>query len=328
MALILNNSFFKISNSSFRTISPLSAPPVGQIFRVVNTGGTTDSLSYTKINGSTASTGNLTNAQVTYVLALSGSLSDNGTTGAGGQLTITNLRITSSVDETPTFTEQVITTTGAGTFTKPAGVTEVIIECWGGGGSGGGAIDNPAAGGGGGGGQYSRKYIQYSSPSIGISYSIGTGGVGTTGTGANGGDTTWNTNTVIAKGGTGGGANGSVANGNATGGVGNTAGSVADVIYFGGNGYQGQVAGGGAAISGGGGGGAGSVGNGNSSLSAVPGDIKQQFGGIGGLGLENVGGNGQIASVYGAGGGGGCATTNTNRSGGDGEQGLIRIIYR
>jgi hypothetical protein len=323
MAIRINNSFFKVSNGSFA----LFKPPMylGQIYRVVNTGGTTDSLSYTKINGSIASTGNLTSAQVVYILAVSGSLSDSTQVGPNQQLTVTNLLITSSVDTNITFTEQLITTTGAGTWTKPAGVTEVIVECWGGGGAGGGVTSNPAAGAGGGGGQYSRKYIQYTSPSVGVPYSVAASRAGGQGNGTVGNDTTWNTNIVIAKGGTGGTADAVDATG-VPGGIGSQAGSIGDVIYFGGDAGEGSVNSN-IPTSGTGGGGAGSSVQGAGGFISPPG-AGTQLGGNGGLFIEGGSANGNPGSNYGGGGGGAVTNASTNRSGGTGAQGLIRLIYR
>ncbi|MBK8709314.1 MAG: hypothetical protein IPN30_12625 [Flavobacteriales bacterium] len=51
------------------------------------------------------------------------------------------------------------TFSNSGSFTVPAGVTEVTVECWGGGGRGGRQTSN-GRGGGGGGGAYSRSTIQ------------------------------------------------------------------------------------------------------------------------------------------------------------------------
>jgi hypothetical protein len=333
MALRINNTSFKINNSSFRTISPLIAPPVGQVFRIVNTGGTTDSLTYTKIDGSTTSTGNITAGSITYILALFGSISDNSATGAGGQLTVTNLLITSSVDETPTFTEQVITTTGTGTFTKPVGVTQVIVECWGGGGAGGGVTDVNSAGGGGAGGQYARKLIIYGSAQQNISYTIGIGGGAGTGNGAAGGDTTWQSTIVVAKGGQPG-LTSTTELPSGDFGEGSLVGAVGDVIYSGGSGLQGNYfARSGLSYGGGGGGGAGSSKNGNQNTTGqlyLPGTDSQEYGGTGGTGteLDTSGANGGNALIYAAGGSGASKISGANRTGGNGAQGLIRIIYR
>ena len=227
---------------------------------------------------------------------------------------------------TYTITE-LLTTTGAGSWTKPDGVTSVTVECWGGGGAGGGATNNPGAGAGGGGGQYAKSALTYSSATENISYNVGTGGIASTTAGGSGGDSTWATTVVIAKGGTGGEAN-AVPNSFIAGGEGNIAGSVGDTIYFGGNGRGASMT----AIdpipiSGEGGGGAGSTESGTSATFGVVGVGGFEFGGNGGTGFNNVSGVGGPGLVYGGGGGGGCATTNTDRAGGSGAQGLIRVSY-
>jgi hypothetical protein len=223
---------------------------------------------------------------------------------------------------------ELLTTAGAGTWTKPAGITEVTVECWGGGGAGGGATSNPSAGAGGGGGQYARSTITYSSTTQNISYNVAAGGTASTGAGGSGGDSTWATSVVIAKGGTGGEAN-AVPNTFIAGGVGNIAGSVGDVVYFGGNGRGASLdAVDPIARSAGGGGGAGSTqeGGGAEPL-GVPGTGSAEFGGNGGAGFNNVSSVGGSGFIYGGGGGGGCANTNTDRAGGSGAQGLIRVSY-
>ena len=61
----------------------------------------------------------------------------------------------SSIAQSQTFTTN-------GTFTVPAGVTSITVECWGGGGAGGRATENgnnDASGGGGAGGAYARKTL-------------------------------------------------------------------------------------------------------------------------------------------------------------------------
>lgn len=330
MAITIANGFFNSVGGSITFREPLYIAPIliGQIIRAVNVTGTAATYTYTDVNGAVQTSPSIASASIEYLYAQSGSMVDQFQSAS---IAVTSLIITSSnFTPSPTFTEVLLTTIGAGSWTKPAGVTEVIVECWGGGGAGGGAIDNPAAGGGGGGGQYSRKYLQYTSPSVSISYQVGAAGTASTGAGTDGGDSTWElTPVVIAKGGTGGAANGSLTNGSAFGGVGNTAGSLGDIIYLGGDGNFGYgVNGGVAAVSGGGGGGAGSVSVGKTSNSDKAGALTQEKGGAGGDGLLNIAGNGSPASVYGGGGGGACAVTNTNRSGGNGAQGLIRIIYR
>src|ERR1700722_2170902 len=74
----------------------------------------------------------------------------------------------------------VLATPGAPTYTVPAEVTSILVECVGGGGGGGGAagaaIAGAAAGGSGGAGSYARKYIAALTSSY--STSVGTGGSG------------------------------------------------------------------------------------------------------------------------------------------------------
>ncbi len=47
----------------------------------------------------------------------------------------------------------------SGSFTPPAGVTQVVVECWGGGGRGSSISSGTTGGGGGGGGAYSRSLV-------------------------------------------------------------------------------------------------------------------------------------------------------------------------
>lgn len=130
--------------------------------------------------------------------------------------------------------------TSSGTFTVPAGVTSITIECWGGGGAGGGNNSTADGGGGGGGGAYSRKTLSVV-PGTVYSYVIGAGGTGTAGSDGTAGGDTWfgSATTVMAKGGSGGLR---VAGGlpGAGGAGGSAAASVGDVTYSGGNGGRGR----------------------------------------------------------------------------------------
>jgi hypothetical protein len=93
-------------------------------------------------------------------------------------------------------------------FVPSAGCRMLFVECQAGGGAGGGvatAVTNSGAAGGGGGGAYSASWLAPTSASI----TCGVGAGGTAGAaGANpgnaGGDTTWDTNVIVAKGGAGG----------------------------------------------------------------------------------------------------------------------------
>jgi hypothetical protein len=100
--------------------------------------------------------------------------------------------------------------TSSGTWTKPSGITKIVVEIFGGGGGGGGGRSSgsyPNGANGGGAGGYSMKVIDVSS----ISTATVTIGAGSSGAAADndasaGGNSTWvdGTNTLTANGGTGG----------------------------------------------------------------------------------------------------------------------------
>lgn len=234
-----------------------------------------------------------------------------------------------------------VTLTSGGSWVVPAGVSQITVECWGGGGGGGRAENSGRACAGGGGGAYAKKNAILVTPGQTISYSIGAGGSG--GSGNNPGGDTWffNSSTVLAKGG------GGVANSSMTGGTGGQASaSVGDVKFSGGNGGAGSN-GGTSKDAGGGGGAAGTSGNG---MNGGPGDNDASASGTnghraggsagsgypfaspnngrGGSGSDNDG-TGSSAALYGAGGGGGKRgqAILSDRNGGDGSAGIIRITY-
>lgn len=214
--------------------------------------------------------------------------------------------------ETDTFT-------ASGSWTAPAGVTSATVEAWGGGGAGGGATGNPAKGGGGAGGQYAAKVVTVS-PGSSYAVTVGAGGSGSTGSGTAGGDSTFDTNVVVAKGGAAGtGATNGVA------GTGTTSGGVGDTVYAGGSGSAGSVDNncnnGGA-----GGGGAGSGGAGDSASGNTAGTGTATGGGTGGNG-SNSSGSGSSGSVAGGAGAGACAESGTDRAGGAGARGQVWITY-
>ncbi len=233
-------------------------------------------------------------------------------------------------------------TAATGSWTVPAGVTQLTVECWGGGGGGGYSNTRGLAGGGGGGGAYAKKTITVTPGQL-ISFAIGSGGSG--GSGANSGGDTWfyNATTVLAKGGAG------VPNNTQTAGVGGQASaSIGDVTFSGGNGGPGAQ-GADTKDAGGGGGAAGTTGNGmnggpGSGDNPTAGTNGYRMGGNAGAGYSFAGsnngrggngsdnqGDGGSANAYGAGGGGGkkgnSNLLSSTYNGGNGSQGVIRISY-
>jgi hypothetical protein len=209
-------------------------------------------------------------------------------------------------------TRQVLT--GSGTYTTPAGVTAIMVTCYGAG--GGGAASNAGGagqlqtGGGGASGGRSQKLIV--SPSATYPYACGSSGAGGTigggVTGGTGGDTTFNTSTVVAKGGTGGLAPNTWSAAATTGfvnrgGITATTGGAGDTISYGscgGFGFMGLA--------------------GESSGEGASSDV-----GSGGN-FRTSSGNGYSAVRY-ASGGGGAASLNeaVNRDGGPGGPGIIIV---
>lgn len=209
-----------------------------------------------------------------------------------------------------------ITTTGAGTWSKPAGVTSVEVECWGGGGPGGAASTNFNVGGGGAGGQYAKKTITYASGASSISYTVAASFVPGINNATNGNDTNWESGVVVAKGG----ARGFASTGGSTRGTGSTSGGVGDIVYAGGNGSAGG------ANAGAGGGGAGSTGAGGNASTTTAGLGKTENGGNGGAG-RTTDGIGLTGNNYGGGGGGGKMSIGQTYVGGTGAKGMIRLTY-
>lgn len=135
------------------------------------------------------------------------------------------------------YSPVVITTTGSGTFTVPALVTQITVEAWGVGGAGGGRTSDGRAGGGGG-GAYAKKTFSGLTPGSSISYYVAPTTTGGTSNGANGAASWFSSNDangVVAAGGSGGTSSGGTYGG--TGGAGgSTTNSYGDVKYAGGDG--------------------------------------------------------------------------------------------
>jgi hypothetical protein len=185
---------------------------------------------------------------------------------------------------------------GTYTWTCPAGVTAVKVECWAGGGGGGG---NARCGGGG--GEYAAEAALAVSAGVGYTVVVGAAGAGAAGAGATaGGNSTFATTSVVAHGGGGGGASGAPG----TAGTGST-----NTIHFNG-GLGGDTNGGSGAGGGGGGSSAGTAGAGNAGGTSAGGasgtaGVAVTGGGPGGAGGNGTAGTGGSSPVSGPGGGGG-----------------------
>lgn len=211
-----------------------------------------------------------------------------------------------------------ITTTGAGTWIAPCGVTSITVEVWGAGGGGQKATGNPSAGGGGSGGGYVRTTYSVT-PFTSYNLFVGAGGTGNSG---GNGQSSWFVNniTILAVGGRGAGV---AVGANSTWGTGATAfttGNIGGTLIstYGGNGGNA-----GNNFSGGGGSSAGNT-NGNNASGTTGGTAPVNgFAGVNGRNTNGVGATGNI----GAGGAGGRTDSNTDQNGGAGGNGQIRITY-
>ena len=220
------------------------------------------------------------------------------------------------------------TFTATGTWTCPVGVTSIQVEAWGAGGSGGGNNSNSDGGGGGGGGAYSSSTITVI-PGVTYTVTVGTGAVGTSVNGTDGGDSWFNTTgTLLAKGGNGGIA-GTFTSGAAGGNGGAAASGVGTTKFSGGNGGNGINSGTG--MGGPGGSSAGTLTNGTSGTNpwtTITAAAAPTGGGIGGNGGNNK--NYGISGIlFGAGGGGSGEriVSGTPSLGGNGANGQVIITW-
>jgi autotransporter-associated beta strand protein len=223
----------------------------------------------------------------------------------------------------------------SGTFSPPAGVTSVTVECWGGGGAGGSAQRTTAnaGGGGGGGGAYARKTISVSFPNSytvtipdavaaplsGFAAGDRVDGASVTFTGDGG-------ESVTANGGQGGEC---AINSTGNGGAGGAAGAGLDEAWAGGNGAKntsGNAGAGGSAASDDLAG-FNATANSSTAPGTTPGTNSDHSGGSGGAGRtgSNVGNVG--VAPGGGGGGGRSGPTAETRRGGAGGKGQIIITY-
>jgi len=208
--------------------------------------------------------------------------------------------------------------TSSTSYTVPAGVSIINVQCWGAGGGGSTRTSN-GQGGGGGGGAYASSQI---SVTAGSTYTIVVGNGGTANTaGGNSSFTPLSVTqaTVLAAGGSAG------ANNAVTAGAGGTvAASTGTIRFAGGNGGTGNAT---AEFSGGGGGVAGSSGAGGNALGATAGTGTPTHVGSGGTGATGVSGSlaGNPGLIYGGGGSGGSRSSSSGGIGGIGAGGYVTI---
>lgn len=214
--------------------------------------------------------------------------------------------------------------TASGSFTVPANVTSITVECWGGGGGSGGATLNNSGGSGGAGGSYTRSVITVT-PNSTFSIQVGAGGLAGNSSGSQGGQggSSWfnSSGNILATGGAGGSANQGSA------GFGSTSGNLGQgtfVFYAGGNGSAGTTS-----LSGAGGGGAGSsaVGGNASGATAGNGGSGNPEGGTGGVGRGGSNWGGLSGFVTGGGASGGFRFSTTSQAGAAGGRGYVRITW-
>lgn len=309
---IINNSSgsVTINSSGGNSILVMAANTTAFVTLVLNSGTTAASwnASYVFDNGAgvlsiTGTANQVIASASTGAVILS--LPQNIGTGSSptfASMTLTNPHIAGAGG---LVSFQVLTSGTGATYTKPAGITSIFVECQAGGGAGGGAAgaaSSTAAGGGGGEGGYCSLWV--ASAASTYTYTVGAGG--TAGTAGNvggnaGGNSTFSASSLSAIGGNGGNGAASALN--------TASGSAAGI--YGGISTNGTVNKRGAA----GDGGFVALGNGCSGSGGGYG---------GGPGRSTDGAGLDAVTGYGGGGGGAFATT-TNRAGGVGFQGVIIV---
>jgi hypothetical protein len=208
------------------------------------------------------------------------------------------------------------TSTGTSNWTCPAGVTQVLAECWGAGAGGGGGNNTSNYGGGAGGGSYWSALIPVTPGDV-YPAVVGTGGAGGAAStaGSNGGQSSFTGDSgrqVIASGGTGGPSSSSS---HTPGGAGGSTGT-GTTTFPGGNGGNGYP------YSGGGGSSAGPSAQGNPGGSPG-GATAPSGGGAGGAGSGPQNGTGNSGTAPGGGGGGSFNAY----TGGSGANGQVRLTF-
>lgn len=308
---VINNSSANVTvNSSGANLIQVMAANTSLLITCVLITGTTAAswnTSYIFDNGSGVSSITGTANQViasastgAVTLSLPQSIgTGNSPTFAG--LTLTNPHI---IGAGGLVSFQVFTSGTAATYTKPAGITSILVEIVGGGGGGGGSnsgVSTASFGAGGGSGGYAKSYIASAASSY--TYTIGIGGTGALGgIGNNGSSSSFYT--ISAGGGSGGGAMGAAPNAQSNSIIGGSGGASSGANLLNLTGQGGGI-------------GYASLGNG--------------FTGFGGSNIfgcgaisKNTIGTGLTGQGFGSGGGGGLSTTVT-APGGSGTAGIIVV---
>ena len=224
----------------------------------------------------------------------------------------------------------------SGTWTCPANVAAVQVECWGAGGAGGSAYKPSSGntfGGGGAGGSYAKKISIPVVPGTAYTTTIGAGGVSqiTHFATASGGDSWFGLGSdasCLAKGGSGGqSVVSSSSSVSGSGGVGNSTGCIGDIAYSGGNGLAGQLS---PTNTGGGGGSSAGTASAGTNATSYLGATAVSGAGAGGNGKDSTGnGNGSAGNSPGGGGGGARGSSAGSQvTGGTGGSGQIIITVK
>ncbi|MCD0470039.1 T9SS sorting signal type C domain-containing protein [Flavobacterium sp. JAS] len=292
------------SNMNGAATVSISTPPT------VSITGTNNICVGTKTTLSSSGVGNWAsnNTAVASVNATTGEVT--GVSAGTATFTFTNTAAPncSATTAVVTVSSSTIVFDSSGSYTIPAGVTNIQVECWGAGGGGGAASVDPSAGGGGAGGGYVKNTVISVTPNSTYTVNVGTGGIVSTSASGGKGGSSWfgSTTTILAVGGNGGVlGNGTTPNG--AGGVVTTTGNVGGTAISAYALVGGSAGGSGAArIAGSGSAGAGSN------------------GGAGAVGTT-TNGKGADGTAPGGGGAGGRNRNSTNSSGGVGGMGRVTI---
>lgn len=267
----------------------------------------------------------------TSVVAHAGSAGSGVTGGAGGTGSSNTTHHNGGAGGTGgagVLTVDSNTSAGSNTWTAPAGVTSVQIEVGGAGAGGNGGYQSSPpgfthGGTGGGGGAYARTTGVSVTPLTGYGYTVGAGGTGgNRPAGGNaGGDSSFNSNQLLAKGGQG---------GNGKGGDGSQ--SIGNDTHYGGDGggddgtFECGGGGGGGAGGSAARGGAGANNSGtHGGAGGGPGGGGSTFPGAGGKGGDS--GSGQDGAGPGGGGGGNGGSNAGGGHGGTGKPGFFAATY-